>query len=291
MQEFNGRVAVITGAASGIGLALAERCSSEGMKLVLADIDGPQLNVAVARLMSRGIEVVNCIIDVSNENDVAKLADLAFDRFGAVHLLCNNAGVFPANPERPVWDCTADDWRWVFDVNVMGVAHGVRSFVPRMIAAGTEGHVVNTASIAGLIGGSEAPAYGSTKAAVVRISEALFTSLEDIDSPIGVSVLCPGAVESRIHQSERLRPLRRDDNHGDMPAPEIAAEPRLANGSRLHADVVADLTFEAIKEKRFYIFTTDIFNAAIQERTRAMLAGARPRFPKLSEIARKAGEI
>ncbi len=198
MKELKDRVAVITGAASGIGLAFAERFAKEGMKLVLADIEEPRLNEVVASFKARKIPVAAMTLDVSDPAAVEALAKLAYGTFGATHLLCNNAGVVPAGRFRPVWEYPIEDWKWAFDVNMMGVVHGLRSFIPRMLAGQAEGHVVNTSSIAGLISGSATPVYSAAKHAVVRISEALYASLVQAGASIGVTVLCPGVVQTRI---------------------------------------------------------------------------------------------
>ena len=288
MKKFNGRVAVITGAASGIGLALAERCAREGMKLVLADIEEKRLGEVADGLRSRGSEVATLKVDVSRDDEVEALAALAYERFGAVHLLCNNAGVVPAGRFRAVWEFPLEDWKWSFDVNMMGVVHGLRSFVPRMLAAGGEAHIVNTASIAGLLSGAATPVYSAAKHAVVRISEALYASLRDRSAPIGVTILCPGVVQTRIYDSERNRP-------GDLvPSGGIAAEKpemheaivKMGPGG-LQPAAVADMVFDAVAANQLYCLTTDTFDEGIRERNDAVLARRNPEFPSLLALTQK----
>jgi NADP-dependent 3-hydroxy acid dehydrogenase YdfG len=288
MKQLNDRVAVITGAASGIGLAFAERFANAGMKLVLADIEAPRLEAVAASFKARDVSVAAMALDVSNATDVETLAKLAYETFGAVHVLCNNAGVVPAGRFRPVWEYPLEDWKWVFDVNMMGVVHGLRSFVPRMLAGAKEGHIVNTASIAGLISGAATPVYGAAKHAVVRISEALYASLAQSGAPIGVTVLCPGVVQTRIYESERNRPSHL------VPAGGIHAERKdlheaivnLRPGG-LGADGVAEMVLRAIVDNQFYVLTTDAFDDGIFERFESILARRNPNFPDLLAMSQK----
>jgi NAD(P)-dependent dehydrogenase (short-subunit alcohol dehydrogenase family) len=203
MQELRGRVAIVTGGASGIGFALAERFAAEGMKLVIADVEDDALVQAVERLTSAGAEVVPVRCDVSQPDEVEQLAIRTMDTFGAVHVVCNNAGVHDAS-DTSVWEASLADWQWVVGVNFWGVLHGIRTFVPLLLQQ-DEGYVINTASAAGLL-----PAYfGSysvTKHAVVALSEALRMQLASIGARVGVSVLCPGLVATRIFEAERNRP-------------------------------------------------------------------------------------
>src|SRR5947209_6277182 len=205
MQEFRGRVAVVTGAASGIGFALAERAASEGMTVVLSDVEATALEAAAARLKARGFNVLAHRVDVSNEAEVEGLAARAYSEFGAVHLLCNNAGVI--DRPRPAWEHSVADWQWVLSVNLWGVVHGLRAFVPRMLAGGEEGHIVNTASMAGLItGGIGSAVYDASKHAVLSLSESLYKDLLIRQTKVSASVLCPGLVNTNIFAAERNRP-------------------------------------------------------------------------------------
>ena len=288
MRDFKDRVAVITGAASGLGLAFAERFANAGMKLVLADIEERRLDEAVASIKARGVLVDALKLDVSDAVAVERLAALAYDTFGAVHVLCNNAGVVPAGRFRPVWEYPLEDWKWAFGVNMMGVVHGLRSFIPRMLAGRQEGHVVNTASIAGLISGAATPVYSAAKHAVVRISEALYASLAEMKAPIGVTCLCPGIVQTRIYDSERNRP------QDLVPASGIALEKKelheaivkLRPGG-LTAEGVAEMVHAAVTANQLYLLTSDAFDEAVRDRSECVLARRNPVFPDLLKLTQK----
>jgi NAD(P)-dependent dehydrogenase (short-subunit alcohol dehydrogenase family) len=255
MKEFKGRVAVVTGAASGIGLALADRFASAGMKLVLADIEPGPLQLVRDRLAASGCEVIARTVDVGSEAEVNALADAAFQHFGAVHVLCNNAGVTARVLLSRAWEATLDDWRWTLNVNFMGVLHGVRAFVPRMIAAGEEGHVVNTASVAGLL--TSGNPYHVSKHAVACLTEGLYKDLKALESKVSASVLCPGIIRTAILDAERNRPAQFG------PPTEMATQPehaqRWVEGFRSALDAgfepsqVADAVADAIGADRFYI--------------------------------------
>src|SRR5579871_3810153 len=200
MKEFQGRVAVVTGGASGIGKAIAEKCVSEGMKVVLADIEGPALEETATAMKGS----VPYQVDVSDAVAVEAMAAAVYKDFGAVHLLFNNAGVAPDG--KPTWAQSLETWKWVIDVNLYGVIHGLRSFVPRMLKGGEEGHIVNTASVAGLHSGPMISPYYATKHAVVGMSESLYIELRSGGAKVGASVLCPAFVRTRIGESGRNRP-------------------------------------------------------------------------------------
>ncbi len=251
MHDFAGRTAVITGAASGIGFALAERAAREGMTVLLADIEAKALDAATTSLKERGFPALSHRTDVSDEASVEGLADRAFAEFGAVHLLCNNAGVY--DRPRPAWEHTPSDWRWVLDVNLWGVIHGIRAFVPLMLASGHEGHIVNTASMAGLVtGGIGTAVYDASKHAVLSLSESLYKDLATTTTKVSASVLCPGAVSTNIFTSERNRP--RDSSAGH--APGASAGP-VSVGSlpeeSFPPEKMADHVFAAVRENRFYV--------------------------------------
>lgn len=255
MKDLRGRAAVVTGAASGIGLALAERLAGEGMGVVMADVEADALSSAAARLRGTGAEVVEAVVDVRRAEEVESLAETAEAHFGAVHVVCNNAGV--ASGRGNVWETPIEDWEWVLGVNLWGVIHGVRSFVPRLIAAG-EGHVVNTASMAGLLGGGTGGPYSVSKFGVVALSEALYANLRLVAPSVGVSVLCPGWVNTRIDQSDRNRP----EELGVDAQPDPAAD-RARRGMRrvLEAGMapsqVADRVVEAVRSDTFYVLPHD----------------------------------
>src|SRR3954471_7231696 len=202
MNELEGKVAVVTGGASGIGRAVAERLAGEGMRLVIADVEEAALAETEKAFADKGAEVLAVRTDVSDGAAVDALRDQTLERFGAVHLIHNNAGVGSGGP---IWTLTEADWAWVLGVNLWGVIHGIRAFVPLLVEQG-EGHVVNTASMAGLISTPMMAPYNASKHAVVTISETLHYDLQLAGSPVRVSVLCPGVVQTRIHESHRNRP-------------------------------------------------------------------------------------
>src|SRR5690242_17165407 len=203
MQSFRDKVAVVTGGASGIGFAMAERFAKEGMKIVLADVEPAALESARATLAASGADVLAVPTDVARGEAVAALAERTLARFGAVHVVCNNAGVSVGGP---MWEHTLDDWRWVLGVNLWGVIHGVRTFVPIMLRQNEPAHVVNTASLAGLSSNPFLGVYNVTKHGVVTLSETLAQELAIVGAPIAVSVLCPGFVRTKIIDSGRNRP-------------------------------------------------------------------------------------
>ena len=204
MKEFAGKTVVITGAASGIGYALAERFAEEKMNVVLADIEQDALDAAVAKISDLGVDAMGIAVDVMDKNSVQSLAKKSIDAFGNIHILCNNAGVAPPAIDEPIWDHEQKSWDWVMGVNFYGVLYGLQSFVPHMLEHKEEGHVLNTVSLAGILGleGS----YGVSKFATLALSEGLFQSLKKINSKIGASALCPGFVATNIIESERNRP-------------------------------------------------------------------------------------
>ncbi|MFL5311122.1 MAG: SDR family NAD(P)-dependent oxidoreductase [Myxococcales bacterium] len=210
MKDFAGKVAVITGAGSGFGLELARLGAGQGMRLVLADVQEDALAAAVTEMRSRGADALGVRADVSKAEDVDRAAAAAKSEFGAVHLLFNNAGV--AGGGGYLWESRLNDWKWILGVNLMGVVHGIRSFVPLMLEHGGEGHVVNTASAAGLVSSPLMGAYNASKHAVVTLSETLHHELRLANASIGVSVLCPAYVPTGISRSERNRPAELADD-------------------------------------------------------------------------------
>ena len=277
MKDFKDKVAVITGAASGIGRALADRCVQEGMKAVLADVEAEPLATAEASLKASGATVLAVQTDVSQARDVEALAQKTMEAFGAVHVLCNNAGV---GTEAAVWESTLAEWEWVVGVNLWGVVHGVRVFVPLMLAQDAECHIVNTASTAGLISGPGLGAYKVTKHGVVTLSETLHHELAERGAKVKVSVLCPGIVNTRIMESARNRP-------GDLPPTGPrgpASEERWEALRRLvpagmPAAQVADAVFEALRKDRFYILTHPEGKEAVRTRMEDILQERNPTPP------------
>lgn len=290
MKDFSGKTAVITGAGSGIGAALAGLAAAQGMNLVLADINLPDLEAVAATL--GGAPVALARTDVADPASVQALADMAWDRFGGVDLLCNNAGVVPGGRHRLVWDYPLEDWRWAFGVNVEGVVNGIRSFIPRMIADGRPGHVLNTASVAGFVSGAGSAVYGSSKHAVVRITEALYAGLRDEGAPIGVTMLCPGLVATRIYDAERSRPDSLWPEHGR--AQESQELQDIADNlyrNAISPEVVAEQAFAGIREDKLYVFTSDGFDTPIAERTQAILSRTNPQFASLLSLSKSDAQI
>jgi len=285
MREFEGKIAVITGAASGIGEALARRAGAEGMRVVLADvsIEGAE---AVAQSMA-GVETLVVHCDVSDEASVNALADAAWDKFGSVDLLCNNAGIVPGGRHRLVWEYTPGDWKWSLGVNFYGVIHGLRAFVPRMIATGQPAHILNTASVAGFVSGSGSACYGAAKHAMVRVTEALYAGLRQTGAPIGVTMLCPGLVRTQIYNAERLRPQELADGERPRESEDLEGMRDELYSNALGPDEAADMAFAAIAEDRFYAFTTTGFDQAIERRAAAILSRSNPVFESIVEMSRK----
>ena len=280
MQELNGKVAVVTGAASGIGLALTEVFTSRGMKVVMADIEAAALEREAERLTRANLEVAPVLVDTSSYDSVERLANAAESRFGHVHVLCNNAGVSDSGG-KPIWAQSQNDWDWVMGVNFWGVVNGLRAFVPRMIAHGEEGHVVNTASIAGLITGPGS-IYGVSKHAVVRLSEGLAFDLKAAQAKIGVTCLCPGIIATNIILSARNRPA-------DLPPdPAVNEEARRAAIANQHARFqshglsprdVAEMVAQAILSDQFYIVTPANHMEAVKRRFEDIIALRAPSPP------------
>ena len=273
-----GKVAVVTGAASGIGYALSERFAAEGMKVVLADVQADALEEAEGRLRATGAEVLAVVTDVARPAALDHLRERALDAFGAVHVLCNNAGVVSRGH---VWEASPEDWRWMLGVNLEGVVNGLRSFVPVLMEQ-DEAHIVNTASIAGLITGILG-SYSVTKQAVVGLSESLFFGLQMSGADhVGVSVLCPGWVRTQIAEADRNRPPDAGPPVPQSPPMEVAAEMlrRLVASGSDPADIAGQVV-DAIRARRFYVLTHPDMNANVSSRFEDILAGGPPRFPGL----------
>jgi NAD(P)-dependent dehydrogenase (short-subunit alcohol dehydrogenase family) len=281
MKEFKDKVAVITGGASGIGWGLAEKCAREGMKVVVADIEEPALKQAEASLRSLGAEVLTVRTDVSRYDQVRKLLQKTLDRFGGVHLLCNNAGVQAgASTRKPVWENALEDWDWLIGVNLMGVVHGIKAFVPAMLQQDMDCHIVNTASMAGLISESKLIIYATTKAGVISLCEGLYHQLKRNNSRIGGSVLCPAFVESRSSDAERNRPaeLKTGEDEPEQP-PSLVWKSHETQIKVLTPAESADIVFNAIREEEFYITTDPLVNRLFRQRADNLLAGRNPELP------------
>ena len=258
MKDFKGRVAVVTGAASGIGLGVVERFLAEGMKVVLADIEKGGLERQVTRLSDAGGDVLGVVCDVRDPDSVADLAARTLSHFGGVHIVMNNAGVAPAGP---MLDATPADWRWIVDVNVLGVAYGISAFAPILRDAG-EGHIINTASEAGFVTSTILGMYCATKHAVVGMTESLYRELEDTN--VGVHCLCPNLVSTKIFQSERNR-----DDGAEMKASQTATIGVLreaASSMGIGVDQVAGDIIDALRADQFWIFTHELTRDGLSTR-------------------------
>lgn len=288
MRNLSGRTAVITGAGSGIGAAMAHRFARAGMRIVAADIDRDAAWATRDALSDAGFEALAVATDVTDPAQVEALAEQAWGHFGAVHLLCNNAGVVPAGRHRVVWEYPLEDWKWSLDVNLFGVIHGIRSFIPRMLAQQSEGHVITTASVAGLVSGSGSVAYSTAKHAAVRVTEALYAALLEREAPIGVTLLCPGLVNTRIYQSERNRPaaLRPSDGPASETAELKGIADQLYRGA-LAPEAVAEQALQAVLDNQFYLLTSDQFDQPIRDRSDALLARRNPQFASLLELSKR----
>jgi len=271
MDDFKGRVAVVTGAASGIGLGVTERFLKEGMKVVLADVEKGSLDREVARLSQGGGDVLGVVCDVRDPDSVKDLAARTLSHYGAVHVVFNNAGVGPAGP---MLETTPADWRWIVDVNLLGVAYGVTTFGPIMKEAG-EGHIINTASEAGHVSSAVLGMYTATKHAVVGLSESLYRELEG--TGVSVHCLCPNLVKTQIFHSERNR-----DDMTELTAAQTATIAPLREAIAemgITAEKVAGDIIDAMRADRFWIFTHEMTRQALQVRCKDIEAGRNPTNP------------
>jgi NAD(P)-dependent dehydrogenase (short-subunit alcohol dehydrogenase family) len=279
MNNFNGKTAVITGAASGIGLSLAKHAAAKGMNLVLADIDEAALSTAVGQLNLPADRVLALRTDVRHAAEIKALADAAYGKFDALHLLFNNAGVALA---RTTWEHTVADWEWILQVNLWSVVHGISEFLPRMQAQGGQAHIVNTASVAGFVSNPGMAAYNVSKHGVVTLSETLSLELQMTQSPIGVSLLCPAWVPTGIGNSERNRP---SDVAQTNPIEGLTAQlnkriGKAISSGQLTADDMAVETFNAIAERRFYVIPHSYMFPVIETRMKEILSQQNPTLPK-----------
>jgi short-subunit dehydrogenase len=265
MKELEGKVAVITGAAGGIGRALAAHAAEQGMKLVLGDRDEAGLEAAGAELAARGATLVTVATDVADPAALERLAERTFGAFGGAHLLVNNAGVAYANS---AWETPLAEYRRGLDVNLYGVIHALHAFVPRMLSSGQPGHIVNVASAAGLLAVANLGAYSAAKFAVVGLSESLFQDLRVRKAPIGVSVVCPSWVRTNIASGT--------GDECDKHAARTRAQVYEAVQKGIAADEVARQVFEAVEDERFYVLTHDSTRGGVKARTRDILEGLPP---------------
>ena len=276
MKELKGKVAAVTGAASGLGRSMALAFAAEGMDLALADVDEVNLSSVQDEVLAKGVRAITLKVDVSNAQQLEIFRDQTLTRLGGVHVVCNNAGVSPLGA---VWENTPADWQWILGVNLWGVIHGVRAFAPHLIKQ-DEGHIVNTASVAGLISPPGSGAYNVTKHGVVALSESLYHDLRERNSKVGVSVLCPAYVPTGIVDSERNRP--KDLPLSTKSEATLAREAMLrkaVTSGKVSADQVAQAVVAAIRDERFYILTHPRIKGAIQARMEDVLNDRAPRDP------------
>lgn len=276
MEDLAGRVAVVTGAAGGIGRALACRFGARGMRVVAADVETGPLEETVRLVRGAGADAIGVPTDVSDAGAVEGLARAALDAYGRVHVICNNAGVFAGGT---TWEASVADYAWVLGVNVWGVIHGLRTFVPILLEQGEPGHVVNTASMAALTSGPYAGPYAMTKHAVLALSESLYHELRMRGAPVGVSVLCPEAVRTGIATSERNRPARLGER-GTATAERGLVLDALATttDAGLAPGIMADRVERAIREDRFYVLGEDDWRRCCEVRLEDIRLGRNPTF-------------
>lgn len=278
MKDLKGKVAVVTGAASGIGLSLARACAAEGMRVVLADVEREPLERAAEEIRASGAEALEAETDVSQESDMRRLAELTMERFGAAHLLFCNAGVGAGSL---LWASSAKDWEWTLGVNLWGAVHAVNAFMPTMLAQGDEGRVVITSSDAGLVGGPFNGVYRVSKHALTAYAETLHHELSIVGAKIGVSLLCPAFTRTRICDAARNRPARLRNSPGE--APDL--QPRgfddfiRAGVERgVSPDEVAAETLQAVREGRFYVIPDKGTLAGVRRRMEDILSERTPVF-------------
>lgn len=277
MQNLEGKVAVVTGAASGIGYALAEQLAEAGMKVVLSDIQKAQLEKAVKKLQSKGADTIAVWADVSDYDSVIQLAQKTLGHFGKVHILVNNAGIVEDNMDK-LWEKSLNDWKWIFNVNFYGAVHGIKAFVPIMLEQNEPAHIINTASEEGLIIVDELPIYTSTKRAIVNFTEALYLQLKDIGAPINVTMLCPGLTATNILKT--VGENRPEDLPSESEAnPEMEELLKKMDVSLQQGDSpqsVAEQTLEAILNDQLYCITAAKVESAIQYHADCMIRRVNP---------------
>ena len=296
MREFAGKTAVVTGAASGMGLAFARRFAAEGMNVVLADIEQDALDAQVQRLEQEERSVLGVTVNTMRRETLERLRDETIERFGNVHILCNNAGVASMEDAgagmgrdlRGSWEVPDNTWDWVLGVNFWGVLHGIQVFVPHMLEHGEEGHIVNTASVAGLI--PSGGAYGVSKHAVLTLTEGLYQQFQQMGANLSASVLCPGLVDTKIGYAERNRP----EEFGEQVqiTPEMEAGILTTLGGGMDAGEVAEVVFNSIVEQRCYILPHTGWDDIIRSRVEHVLARGAPLSIDFAELNRRraAGE-
>ena len=290
MRDFTNSTAVVTGAASGMGYAFAERFAAEGMNVVLADIEADALNAAVTRLQQDERSVVGIEVNTMQRDSIESLRDQAIDRFGNIHVLCNNAGVTSSEDggTRNLWEIPDATWDWVLGVNFYGVLYGIQTFLPHMVAHGEPGHVVNTCSVGGIVAGSGA--YSASKHGVLSLSEGLYLDLRASDSKISASALCPGLVNTNLINAERNRP---DQFGGPTVPPGEGFAADMNWQSAMDPSNVASLVWDAIVNDTFYILPHPGFDEIVRDRVDRILSRTAPEPLDFADLARRreAGEL
>jgi len=276
MQQLEGRVALVTGAASGIGFALARRCAEEGMKVVLSDVEEAKTVESAGLLEAQGHQVLAVPCDVRVQASVDDLRDAALKEFGTIHVVCNNAGVFAGGVS---WEAPLKDYEWLINVNLWGVIHGIRSFTPLMLERGEEGHIINTASMAAVTSMPFTGVYYMTKHAVLSMSETLYHELTLMGAKVGASVLCPELIATQIDQSDRNRPdaLR---SEGEAPTQHEVVMHAIHEGVKtgVPPEKIADRVVAAIRENRFYILADDAWRKTCEVRLEDIRLRRNPTF-------------
>lgn len=276
MKNFKDRVAVVTGAASGIGRGLADALAAEGMKVVLADIEAGRLEEVAVEMRDTGAQVLPVVTDVTDASSVEALAQRTIDAFGAVHVVCNNAGVFTAGVS---WEAPIEDYEWVLGVNVWGVIHGCRTFIPIMLKQDTEGHIVNTASMAGVTNGPYSAPYYMSKHAVLSLSESIYHELQMRSAKIGISALCPELVATNINNSSRNRPAalqRKKSPPTESESVEAALSNFIMTGTA--PATIAQRVVQGIRDEHFYILSEDAWRRSCETRLEDIRLGRNPTF-------------
>lgn len=275
MKFFKNKVAVITGGASGLGRAMAYRFAEAGMRIVIADIEAKTIEETLDFFRMQSFEAVGEVCDVSQPGDVENLAQATMDHFGSVDILCNNAGVSASGR---AWEHTKEEWEWAIGVNVWGVINGIRTFTPLMLDQNTEGHIINTASVAGLLSLPQMSLYCLTKHSVVTLTESLYHDLREVDSKLSCSVLCPAYVPTKISDSERNRPSHLKDKRIKTEE-NLRMEEKLkyaVEAGKISAKNVAELVFEAVLSDKFYILSHPRIKPTVETRLWDVLQDRQP---------------
>ena len=282
MKEFEGKTAIVTGAASGIGLGLAEKFAKERMQVVMADVEEEALNKAVEKLKKHQYRVMGISADVLIQESMKELFDKSIEAYGNIHILCNNAGIGANSGNKAIWEIDKTDWDWSLGVNFYGVLHGLQTFVPHMIDHGEEGHIVTTVSLAGLLPG--AGTYGVSKHAALALTQGLNRDLIARDSKINSSVLCPGFVNTNIMNSERNRPQHLvSNNQIDTNDQQLEIFNFLLKNGK-EPNEIADIVFKGIKDNIFYILTHPAWDESLRNHFEDILSRKELKPPKVNDL-------